>query len=143
MEPLSLLVVFGLGTVEIWAAVPAGLALQVHPAVISITAALGAIVGILAVVLTGDRVRTWLLQRYGGARGQSRLGRLWTRYGVVGLGLLAPLLVGAPLGTALGISLGAPTDRLLLWMSLGAVLCSVSLTAAGALGLIGFDSLAR
>jgi len=44
------------------------------------------------------------------------------RYGVVGLGLLAPLLVGAPLGTVVGISFGAPADRLLLWMSLGPLL---------------------
>ena len=143
MELLSLLVVFGLGTVELWVAVPAGLALQVHPAAISITAALGAIVGILVVLFTGERLRSWLLRRYGAARGEGRLSRLWMRYGVVGLGLFAPLLVGAPLGTALGIGFGAPTGRLLLWMSLGAVLCSVSLTLAGALGLIGFESLGR
>ena len=143
MEPLSLLVVFGLGTVELWAAVPAGLALQVHPVAISITAALGAIAGIFALVFTGERLRAWLLRRFGGERREGRLSRLWRRYGVVGLGLCAPLLVGAPLGIALGVSLGAPTDRLLLWMSLGAVLCSVSLTMAGALGVLGVESLAR
>jgi len=143
MELASLLVVFGLGSVELWAAVPAGLAMRVHPAAISITASLGAMAGILVVVFTGERLRAWLLRRFGGARREGRLSRLWIRYGVVGLGLFAPLLVGAPLGTALGIGFGAPTGRLLLWMSLGAVLCSVSLTLAGALGLIGVESLGR
>ena len=143
MEFLSLLVVFGIGTVELWVAVPAGLALQVHPVATSLAAALGAIVGIVVIVFTGERVRDWLLRRFGGAQRAGRLDRLWTRYGVMGLGLCAPLLVGAPLGTVLGISFGAPTDRLLLWMSLGAVLCSAGLTLAGAMGLYGFESLGR
>ena len=143
MELLSLLVVFGIGTVELWAAVPAGLALRIHPVAISLAAALGAIVGIVVIVFTGERVRDWLLRRFGGAQRAGRLDRLWTRYGVIGLGLCAPLLVGAPLGTVLGISFGAPTDRLLLWMSLGAVLCSAGLTLAGAMGLYGFESLGR
>jgi hypothetical protein len=146
MELLSLLAVFGLGAVELWAAVPAGLALRLHPIAIGCTAALGAVLGIVAMGLMGERVRRWLLRWRGlersGAR-QGRLTRLWMRYGVIGLGLAAPLLVGAPLGTAVGMSLGAPTGRLLFWMSLGAVLCTVMLTVAGTLGLVGLESLSR
>ncbi len=144
MELLSLLVVFGLGAVELWAAVPAGLALQLHPITIGTTATLGALLGILAVGFMGEGVRTWLLRWLGSeseGRLQGRIDRLWTRYGVVGLGLLAPLLIGAPLGTALGMALGAPTSRLLFWMSLGAVFCSLSLTVAGTFGLMGLQSL--
>jgi hypothetical protein len=55
--------------------------------------------------------------------------------------LLAPLLTGAPLGTALGMALGAPTGRLLLWMSLGIAAWSALLTVAGALGLAGIEAL--
>jgi hypothetical protein len=145
MEILSLLAVFGLGAVELWAAVPAGLALRLHPIAIGCTAALGAVLGILAMGLMGEHVRLWLLRRRGLER-RARRGRImkfWLRYGVIGLGLTAPLLVGAPLGTALGMSLGAPTGRLLFWMSLGAVLCTVMLTVAGTLGLIAFESLRR
>lgn len=144
MELLSLLAVLGLGAVELWAAVPAGLALRLHPLVIGCTAALGAVLGILAMGLMGERVRLWLLRRRGaenGNRGYRRARELWVRYGVVGLGLTAPLLVGAPLGTALGLTLGAPVGRLLFWMSLGAVLCTLLLTIAGTLGLIGLQSL--
>lgn len=143
MDFLGLLAVFGLGTFELWVAVPAGLALQLHPITTGSVAALGAILGIIAVGLTGERLRAWLLRGTtpGGAGRHERIVRFWIRYGVVGLGLLGPLLVGAPLGTALGLSLGAPTGRLLFWMSLGAVLCSVILTTAGTLGLMGVASL--
>jgi hypothetical protein len=145
MDLLSLLAVFGLGTVELWAAIPAGLALKIHPVTTGSVAALGAVLGILAMGFMGERARLWLLRwarRNSGER-HGRIARFWVRYGVIGLGLFGPLLVGAPLGTAVGISLGAPTGRLLFWMSLGAVLCSVVLTSAATLGLMGVESLIR
>lgn len=144
MELLSLLAVFGLGAIELWAAVPAGLALRLHPVVIGCTAAFGAVLGILAMGLLGERARGWLVRGRDvedDRRWYGRTRELWLRYGVVGLGLAAPLLVGAPLGTALGLTLGAPTGRLLFWMSLGAVLCTIVLTVAGTLGLIGVQAL--
>jgi hypothetical protein len=145
MDLVSLLAVFGLGTVELWAAIPAGLVLQIHPVTTGAVAALGAILGILAMGFMGGRVRLWLLRRSGGDSGgrHGRIARFWVRYGVIGLGLLSPLLVGAPLGTAVGMSLGAPTGRLVFWMSLGAVLCSLVLTSAATLGLMGLESLIR
>ena len=141
---VKLLTVLGLGAVELWAAIPAGLALQLGPLVTGVTAAIGAIMGVLVVLVLGERIRNWLLRRHGGEskdKHHGRIYRIWARYGVVGLGLLAPLLVGAPLGTAIGITLGAPTGRLLLWMSLGIVLWSAVLTFAGAVGMAGIEVL--
>ena len=116
---IKLLTVFGLGIVELWAAIPAGLALGLHPLATGIMAATGAILGTLITLRLGERIRTWLIQRHGRNsknRQHGRINRIWSRYGVVGLGLLAPLLVGAPVGTALGITFGAPGRRLLFWM---------------------------
>jgi len=99
--------VFGLGAVELWAAIPAGLALGLHPIATGIASALGAITSGLVVALLGDRARAWLVARHGVLRdgqGHGTIRRIWGRYGVVGLGLLAPLLVGAPLGTALWLA---------------------------------------
>jgi hypothetical protein len=146
MDVLSLLTIFGLGAVELWAAIPTGLALQIHPVVIVMTSTLGAVLGIVVVSAAGERVGTRLLTWFGGARGErndGRIGRVWARYGVIGLGLLSPLLVGAPIGTAVGLTLGAPAGRLLLWMSVGAALCSAGLTLACTLGLVGLQALVR
>ena len=141
---MKLLTILGLGAVELWAAIPVGLALQLHPVAVGITAAIGAILGASAVVLLGERVRTWLVQRHGGKEEKREHGliyRIWHRYGVIGLGLLAPLLTGAPLGAALGLTFGVPAGRLLFWTSLGIVLWSTVLTLAGALGLVGIKTL--
>ncbi|HZD59467.1 MAG TPA: small multi-drug export protein [Anaerolineae bacterium] len=141
---IKLLVVFSLGAVELLAAIPAGLAMRLHPAVISITAATGAILGAFVVSLLGERARAWLTRHRGRKDKKGwygRVYRIWHRYGVMGLGLLAPLLTGIPLGVALGIALGAPASRLLFWVSFGIILWSMGLTFIGVLGLTGIDAL--
>jgi len=140
---LKVLAVFGLGALELWTAVPAGLALQLHPLVTAVVSAAGALSGVLVVVALGERVRARLLRWRGRSpeAAGGRLYRFWVRYGVAGLGLLAPLLTGAPLGAALGVALGAPTGRLLLWTGAGVAIWSALLTTAAALGLAGIEAL--
>ncbi len=138
---IKILTVFALGIVELWAAIPAGLALQLHPVLTGGAAALGGITGAVIVSTLGERVRTWLLRGQSRGRSEGNTYRIWLRYGVAGLGLLAPLLIGAPLGTALGITLGAPAGRLLFWICAGILLWSAVMTLAGALGLAGLESI--
>lgn len=144
---LKLVTVFGLGAVELWAAIPAGLALKLNPLATGITAAAGTMLAVLVVVFLGERVRGWLARwRKAGSEAedqgrQGRAFRIWYRYGVVGLGLLAPLITGAPLGAALAVTLGAATRRLVFWMGVGIALWSALLTAAGALGFVGAEKL--
>lgn len=143
---IKLLSVLGLGAIELWAAIPAGLALHFHPVVVGATAAAGAVLGALVVTLLGERVRVWLVRRHDGKNKERQHGlihRAWHRYGVAGLGLLAPLVTGAPLGVALGLALGAPAGRLLFWVSVGIVMWSIILTLIGALGLAGIEALSH
>lgn len=142
---VKLLTVLALGAFKLWAAVPAGFALDLHPLVTGLVTASGALMGTLVILLVGESVRTRLLGRQGGneKRERGRIYRIWVRHGVVGLGLVAPLLLGASLGTAVGVTLGAPARRLLLWMSLGIAAWSVLLTLAGVLGLAGIEALAQ
>lgn len=145
---IKLLTVVGLGVMELWAAIPAGLALGLPPVLTGSAAALGAVLSVLAVVFFGEKLRTWLVQRHNrkkhstdGPKG--RIYQIWERYGAAGLGLLSPLLFGAPLGAALGLTLGAPASRLLFWMIFGIVLWSAGLTFIGTVGLAGITSLWR
>lgn len=135
---VKLTVVIGLGAVELWAAAPAGLAMHIHPIVIFVSAAAGAVMGGMVVVLLGERVRGWIRRRRGGDGEGKKTGmayRIWQRYGVIGWGLLAPLLTGSPLGAALGLALGAPARRLLFWIGVGSVLWSAVFTLTAVLGM--------
>lgn len=134
---LHLLAVLGLGAVTLWGAIPIGLALGLDPWAAGVAAAMGAALGTLAVSAVGDRIRNYPPTPLAKAATRHRglLYRIWARYGAPGLGLAAPLFVGAPLGTAMGIILGAPTARLLLWTMLGIVFWSAGLTFVATMGL--------
>jgi Putative small multi-drug export protein len=142
---VKLLVVFGLGVVGLWEGIPAGFVMRLHPVVIGATAAAGSITATLLVLLLGERLR----RRLAGARdpeapARDRLiDRVWRRYGVIGLGLVAPCLTGAPIGVALGLWLRVPPPRLLFWTLAGVVLWTVALTGIGVFGDAGLRSLIR
>ena len=139
---IKLLTVLVLGAVELWVAVPAGFALNLSPSVTAITAASGAVLGLLVILTLGERIRSRLLKRVNNEDKQNKfINRIWDRYGVAGFGLLAPLIIGAPIGTALGIALGVPGNRLFFWMSFGIIICTIGLTIVVEFGLMGFESL--
>lgn len=141
---LHLLTVFGLGAVELWAAFPAGLAFGFSPLLVGVVTAAGALGGVVVIVYPGARLRSWVVRRYsrpGKSRSMNRATRLWERYGVIGVGLIAPLVVGVPLAAALGIALGAPRRRLVLLVALVVLAWCVVLTIASYLGLAGLHAL--
>ena len=141
---IKLLTVLGLGAVELWVAVPAGFALNLSPPVTAITAASGAVLGLLVILILGERIRSKLLKRVNNEDKQNKLiNRIWDRYGVAGFGLLAPLLIGAPIGTALGIAMGVPGNRLFFWMSIGIIICAIALTIVVEFGWMGIEFLAN
>lgn len=133
----KLLTLFALGVAELWAAAPAGVAMRLHPFLVFLVAAAGAVSGGTVVILLGERVKAWLEKRRRVEKMEKKGGllyRIWLRYGVIGWGLLAPLLVGSPLGAAFGLALGAPPRRLLVWLAIGSVLWSAVFSAVSALG---------
>ncbi|PZE21290.1 small multi-drug export protein [Paenibacillus xerothermodurans] len=136
------LTVIGAGVLELWAAIPLGLALNLSPLVTGLLSALGAAVSAAIVIFFGKSLRNWLVQRFErkNARKESRMARVWKKYGIVGLGFLSPLITGAPLGAAIGIAFGAEPRKLMLWMTIGIVVWSAILTAAAALGMMSFKA---
>lgn len=137
---LKWLAVFGLGMTGLWQGIPAGFALRLHPVATALLAGTGSLAATLIVLFLGDKLRERLLRRRkkeGEVPRERLIDRIWRRYGVVGLGLLGPGLVGAPLAAALGLSLGVTWRRLLSWLTLGIVLWSLGMTAFGVVGMAG------
>lgn len=139
----SLLIIFAASMVELWLAIPLGLVMEVNPILIAIISSAGAILSAFFVIILGDNLRTRFLNwkfKDEKALEKSRLYEIWNKYGVIGLGLLSPLLFGAPLGAAVGIALGARKEHLLLWMSIGIIIWSIGLTLAGVMGLLALEN---
>lgn len=140
----KLLSVFGAGMLGLWAAVPLGFVLRLPPAVTGVASALGATVASLVVLLLGEGIRARLVRRRTGeseVRRERLIDRVWRSYGLVGFALLAPGLLGAPLGVATGLVLGSPARRLVPWLLFGIALWTVVLTGLGAYGSAGLRAL--
>ena len=139
----SIASVFIVSVIELWLAIPLGLYLNLNSLLIVIISSIGSILSAFLVIFLGECVRRWFIKRrYGDKTPEhGKIYEIWKRYGVIGLGLLSPLVLGAPLGAAVGIGLGADRNRLLLWMAVGIVIWSIILTAAGLYGVLSFQSL--
>ncbi len=136
------LIVAGLGVLELWVAIPAGLAFNLHPLPTALASGVGSILGALFVIVIGDNLRNWIVKKKTKAnKKKGSLDKIWDRYGVVGLGLFSPLITGAPLGAAIGVTLGSPPKRLLLWMSLGIIIWTIILTGLATYGFAFFKNL--
>ena len=139
---IKLLTVIGLGIVELWAAIPAGIAFGFPPVLTGIASAVGALIAAALVILLGDKIRKRLLKKMNkGEKSKGRIYKIWDKYGVIGLGLISPLITGSLLGAAIGISLGAVPKKLMIWMSIGIVAWAAILTTIGTLGVAGFHLL--
>ncbi|MCC7561047.1 MAG: small multi-drug export protein [Methanobacterium sp.] len=142
----AIITIFTVSVIELWLAIPLGLLMGVNPIIITIVSSAGAITATIVVTILGDNLRTRLLKwRYGdeNALQETRLYKVWNKYGVVGLGLLSPLIFGAPLGAAVGIGLGAQKNNLLIWMSIGIILWSIGLTVAGSTGILTLENMIK
>jgi hypothetical protein len=141
----SLIAVFGASIIELWLGVPLGFFLNLNPVLIAIISAAGSILSAYLVIILGEGIRKRFIKwRYGEQLiKKGRIYDIWNKYGIIGLGLLSPLLFGAPIGAALGIGLKAPRYRLLSWMSIGIVIWSIILTTSGFFGLMSFQSIVK
>jgi uncharacterized membrane protein len=138
----TLLAVFTASVIELWLAIPLGLALGLSPVTTALVSMAGSIVAVLMVILAGDNLRAHFIRwKYKDEKQiyRSRLNHIWNQYGIIGLGLLSPLIFGAPLGSAVGIALGAGKKRLMIWMSFGIIIWSLGLTWAAFMGLLNLQ----
>lgn len=129
---------FGLAFFYFIGAIPAGVGLGLSPALAALVAWLSYTAGVALVALGGAPLRNWLMRRFKFQPEQhtdSLIGRMWNRYGLLGLSLLAPVTVGAQIGALIGVALGVPPRRLVIGLSLGVAVWCMGIGLAVALGL--------
>jgi uncharacterized membrane protein len=114
------------------------LALGLSPLAVIATTTLSYASGTLVIALAGGRVRDWMIRRWGKNAGEpsnSRLHHIWERFGMIGLGLAAPMTVGAQAGAIIALALNTRRRSLIVWMTVGALLWSIGLTLLVLAGL--------
>lgn len=135
---LKILTVAGLATFEIYAAIPAGFAFKLSAWTIFFASLTGGIVGVYVAAFLGDRIRA-LIAKYRKPKvekpKEGLIYRIWDKYGVIGLGFLGTVTVGAPISIAVGYSFNVSAIKLLTWCCIGVFTRCAVFTALGHYGL--------
>ena len=135
---LKVITVAGLASFEIYAAIPAGFAFGLSPWVIFSASVTGGLIGVFVAAFLGDAIRNLFNSNKKTAEPKpatSLIYRIWNKYGIIGLGFLGTMTVGAPVSLAVGIGFKAPLKKLITWCCVGVITRCVLFTLVGYYGL--------
>jgi membrane protein YqaA with SNARE-associated domain len=131
--------VAGLATFEIYAAIPAGFAFKMPPLYIFLASVTGGVAGVYVATYLGDYLRKIFYKKKNSTKPEKpKTGivyRIWDRFGVIGLGLLGTIIVGAPISIGVGVGFNVPLKKMLAWCLLGVVIRCALYTTIGHYGL--------
>lgn len=137
---LQILATFGLGAVNIALAIPAGVVAGLPYPLAILCAMMGTAVAVLLVVYAGGWLRVRLLAVSRGRRAERMMrwvDRATEKYGALGFGVLAPLLLGIPVAAALAATAGMSRRLILVMMGAWAAAWSAVFGIAFAFDLAG------
>ena len=132
----KVLTVTALASFEIYAAIPAGFAFGLSPWIIFFASMAGGIAGVFVAAFLGDKIRE-LASRYKKKKEKEEkpktgmVYRIWDKYGIIGLGFLGTMTVGAPVSIAVGVGFNAPLKKLITWCCLGVITRCIIFTIVG------------
>jgi membrane protein YqaA with SNARE-associated domain len=140
---LKTLTVAGLATFEIYAAIPAGFAFGLSPWTIFFASVIGGLTGVFVAAFLGNKIRAFFHKKKPtkevAEKKHPDLLRLWNKYGIIGLGFLGTVSVGAPISLAVGIGLKANLKKLVTWCCIGVITRCIVFTLIGLYGLQLFN----
>lgn len=135
---LKILTVAGLATFEIYVAIPTGFAFGLSPWTIFLASVTGGLAGVFVSAFLGDKIRAFFHKSKPAKEEKPKhpmVYRLWNKYGIIGLGFLGTLSVGAPISIGVGVSLNANLKKLITWCCIGVLTRCVIFTLVGYYGL--------
>jgi membrane protein YqaA with SNARE-associated domain len=131
---LKIATVVALASFEIYAAIPAGFAFALSPWIIFFASITGGLAGVFIAALLGDKTRS-LVSKYKKKKEEKpKTGlvyKIWNKYGIIGLGFLGTIAVGAPVSIAVGVGFNAPLQKLITWCCIGVIIRCVFFTVVG------------
>jgi membrane protein YqaA with SNARE-associated domain len=97
------------------------------------------LIGVFVTAFLGDRIRK-LFSRNKPAKEKELnkhpvLHRIWNKYGIIGLGFVGTMSVGAPISIAVGVALNANLAKLLTWCCIAVITRCILFTLIGYYGL--------
>ncbi|MBT2569233.1 small multi-drug export protein [Planococcus sp. ISL-110] len=126
---------------EIALVIPLGIIWGLSPLWVIVVAFVGNMLTVLALIVGFDRFQLWYNKRQE-AKGKpvskksERAKQIWNKYGLPGLAMLGPILIGTHIAAFIGMTLGATKKNTTVWLTISIAVWSVAL---GVLTAFGFD----
>ena len=136
----KILTVIGLATFEVYAAIPTGFMLHLSPWVIFFASITGGIIGVFVAAFLGEKIEKFI-SKYRKPKvvdpnkKPSLAHKLMDKYGIVGLGLLGTITVGAPVSIAVGVGFNVHMHKLAAWCCVGVITRCAVFTTIGYYGV--------
>ena len=127
--------VFALAIIEMWAAIPLGFHLKLHPGILILATVAGSLVGVVGAMLVGDGIRKLVFWRKHDKAQPGAVSKWLANKGPWAIGLLGPLLIGPLFAAALAATLGLPRRSSFALLAAGIVVWTCLFTLLGSLGL--------
>ncbi len=127
---------------EIILVIPLGILSGLNPTLVIIAAFFGNMATILALIFGYDKFKQWQAKRKD-KRQTKREGRartIWNKYGLPGLIMLGPILIGSHITAFIGMTLGATKQKTLIWSTFSIGAWSLALGISTALGFDFFTN---
>ena len=130
---------------EIALVIPLGIIWGLSPFWVMVVAFIGNMLTVLALIIGFDHFQIWYNKRQE-AKGKNvskkseRAKRIWNRYGLPGLAMLGPILIGTHIAAFIGMTLGATKKNTTLWLTISIAVWTL---AFGILTALGFDFFTR
>ncbi len=136
---IKILTVVGLATFEVYAAIPAGFAFKLSPFLIFISSTIGGLIGVFMTAYLGKQIKHFL-NKYRKVREVKKAPdglvlKIWNKYGVIGLGFLGTMTVGAPISIGVGVGFNVPINKLVIWCCVGVITRCALFTSLGHFGM--------
>ena len=131
---LEIASVAALASFEIYAAIPAGFAFGLPAWIIFFASITGGLAGVFVAAFLGDKIRSFVSKYKKKKEEKPKTGlvyRIWDKYGIIGLGFLGTMTVGAPVSIAVGVGFNAPLKKLITWCCLGVITRCLVFTVIG------------
>jgi len=125
---------------EVIGVVPFAILSGLHPVTTAVIGFIGNFLTVLLLIVFVDWFKAWWLKRKEekgdeqGEKKQLRARKIWERYGLPGLALIGPFIIGSHLAALMCMSFGTKRKQVAVWMTVSLMMwtaLAASLTGAG------------
>lgn len=140
MKYMLVFVFAAIPALELWTVIPLGIAIGMNPLGVAFFGFLGSLLSVYAIIIFFARIKRWLEARRDNSNGEpsnskKRAKRIFEKFGVPGLAVGSPFIVGIHLGTFLVIAMGAKKRDAVIWMTVSIAFWTVVLTLTSYYGI--------